>query len=501
MAATFVFWYCVKRMLLRKLWADNDGVILPYVAITLGVIIGLSALALDASRLMSVQTQLQAGADALALAGATELDRRPDSIIRAQAAIRNLLVNPVSGAEIGQIAKVSSVEFLESLPSDDDLPITTGNLTDDPTLAAYVEVTLQPMAMRTIFPVALIPGGHNVSVGAESVAGYDQIVCNAQPVFVCNPFETSGMSYYQATQALVEADQNPAAQRQLIRLARSQFKSGGFDPGDIGYLTPATGFLPTSACGPAAGRGIPQALAATRIRACFRLSGVNLMSSDDQPAMDAMNTRFDIYANGFNSCRIYPPDLNVRKGFTTAGNTNWCNAAPAGPSWPIPTTEAAALPVDQNMINPANQSFNTGMSIGSGTWNCTAYWSVAHFAGPGQNLLPPGCTASATMSRYDVYNYELNFLNDRSRGFEIGGPQCAPPGAANRRVITAAIVNCGSSPVPVLSGAQGVPVAGYGKFFLVLPAQSGTNGNVYAEFVGLVKRSDPLSTDMVQLNR
>ena len=55
--------------------------------------------------------------------------------------------------------------------------------------------------------------------------------------------------------------------------------------------------------------------------------------------------------------------------------------------------------------------------------------------------------------------------------------------------------------MPVLSDAQNVPVAGFGKFFLVLPAQLGSNGNPYAEFVGLVKRSDPLSTDVVQLNR
>ena len=72
----------------KQFWSDSDGVILPYVAIMLGVIIGLSALALDGSRLMSVQTQLQNGADALAVAGAAELDRRPDSIIRARAAIK-----------------------------------------------------------------------------------------------------------------------------------------------------------------------------------------------------------------------------------------------------------------------------------------------------------------------------------------------------------------------------------------------------------------------------
>jgi Flp pilus assembly protein TadG len=71
-------------MYARQFWSDDDGVILPYVAITLGVIIVLSALALDGSRLLSVQTQLQNDADALALAGAAELDRRPDSIFRAR---------------------------------------------------------------------------------------------------------------------------------------------------------------------------------------------------------------------------------------------------------------------------------------------------------------------------------------------------------------------------------------------------------------------------------
>ncbi len=486
--------------MLRQLHDDCEGVILPYVAIMLVVIIGLSALAFDASRLMSIQTQLQNGADALALAGAAELDRRPDSIIRAEAAIRTLLANPVLGAGIGQSADASSIEFLRSLPANDDLPITTRDLTDDPTLAAYVQVTVRPIAMRTIFPVSLSAGNRDIAVSAQSVAGYDQIVCNAAPLFVCNPFESSGMSYYQATQALVTADQNPAAHRQLIRLARTQSKNGGYSAGDFGYISPATGFLP-SGCGPGAGRGIPQAFAATQLRACFRLSGINLVSSDDQSVMDGLNTRFDIYAGGFNSCRIYPPDLNVRKGFTTVGNVNWCDARPDGPDWPLPSGSATALPANSSMIR--GNRFDPTVSVGTGVWDCAAYWQTAHYAGPGNGLPPPGCTATASISRYDVYRYELNYLNDRSLGLEYGGPRCAPPGAANRRIITAAIVNCGSSPVPVLSDAQRVPIAGFGRFFLVWPAIPGTatNGNPYAEFIGLVRRSDPLSRDMVQLNR
>jgi Flp pilus assembly protein TadG len=488
-------------MPVRRFRNDESGIVLPYVAMTLAVVIGLAALALDGGRLMSMQTQMQNAADALALAGAAELDRRPDSIIRAEAAIRGLLANPINGAGAGQVAQVDTITFLSSLPTSDDLPITTRNLTEDPTLAAYVEVSVKPIAMQMILPVSLASGRQEIAVAAQSLAGYDEIVCDALPVFVCNPFEAPGMTYYQATQALVAADQNPEAHRRLVRLARSQSRNGGYDAGDFGYVATATGLLPSTACGPSAGRGVPQALAANHVRACYRLSGVTVVPGNDQPAMDGLNTRFDIYAGGFAACRIYVPDLNVRKGFIAPGNINWCNAVPASANWPLPDPTATALPVDQNMIAAANQSLNQNVAVGNGSWNCAAYWSTAHSVGAGKNALPPGCTAAATISRYDVYRYELNYLNDRSQGAEFGGPRCAPPGAANRRIVTVPIVNCGSSPVPVLNDAQGVPVAAFGRFFLVLPAESGTNGNPYAEFMGLVKRPEPISTDMVQLNR
>src|SRR5215472_7142978 len=143
---------------MKRFWKDEDGIVLPYVAMTLAVIVGFAALALDGSRLMSVQTQMQGAADALALAGAAELDRRPDSIIRAQAAIRGLLANPIAGAGIGETAQVESIEFLSSLPANDDSPITTRNLTEDPTLAAYVEVSVKPISISMIFPVSLSSG-------------------------------------------------------------------------------------------------------------------------------------------------------------------------------------------------------------------------------------------------------------------------------------------------------------------------------------------------------
>src|ERR1700731_1936043 len=72
---------------LKSFRADTDGIILPYVMMMLVVIVGVAVLALDGSRYMSLQTQLQNGADALALAGAAELDRTPTAIERANKAI------------------------------------------------------------------------------------------------------------------------------------------------------------------------------------------------------------------------------------------------------------------------------------------------------------------------------------------------------------------------------------------------------------------------------
>src|SRR5258708_31793960 len=68
---------------------DTSGIVLPYVAVMLHVIVGLSLLALDGARFMSLQTQMQPAADAIALAGARELNQRPGAQARADNAMNN----------------------------------------------------------------------------------------------------------------------------------------------------------------------------------------------------------------------------------------------------------------------------------------------------------------------------------------------------------------------------------------------------------------------------
>ena len=47
--------------------------------------------------------------------------------------------------------------------------------------------------------------------------------------------------------------------------------------------------------------------------------------------------------------------------------------------------------------------------------------------------------------------------------------------------------------------AHDVPVAAFGKFFLTLPATA--RAGPYAEFLGLIKPTDSVNHDMVQLYR
>ncbi len=196
------------RQFFNSLWNDTSGVILPYVTLLLVAIIGVGLLALDGARYMGLQTQLQNAADAYALAGAAELDRLPDSIDRANQAIDVMMKNQNS-ENVGDGAKFVTLgrrRFLSSLPASDN-PITSVHETSDPTRARFIEVTVTPVAMDTILPATFLGLASTVTASARAVAEYDQVLCNAVPLLVCNPFEEAGMTNDEATQALVRCGQ------------------------------------------------------------------------------------------------------------------------------------------------------------------------------------------------------------------------------------------------------------------------------------------------------
>src|SRR5229473_4846425 len=124
---------------------NTSGVILPYVTLLMVVFVGLGALALDGGRFMSMQTQMQGVADALALAGARELNQQAGARTRATNAINNMVSNGLTGLGYnGAIAHATPVFYSA-------LPVATagfgGTAATSDTDAKFVAVTVDPASV------------------------------------------------------------------------------------------------------------------------------------------------------------------------------------------------------------------------------------------------------------------------------------------------------------------------------------------------------------------
>jgi len=91
---------CLSNNLLRRFKTSTGGAFAIWAATATPVLVGGAALSVDASRLYNMDQELQSASDALARAGAAELDQRPDSLFRAARAVQNLVRNDQKFAEI-----------------------------------------------------------------------------------------------------------------------------------------------------------------------------------------------------------------------------------------------------------------------------------------------------------------------------------------------------------------------------------------------------------------
>ena len=107
--------------------------------------------------------------------------------------------------------QVAGIQFFSQIPTTDDAPMSAGAAASDPTHARFVSVTVKPVTLTTILPATLFGGSNVVTTGASAVAGFDQVVCQFTPLFVCNPYETDGMTYERAAEALQAAAADPTS--------------------------------------------------------------------------------------------------------------------------------------------------------------------------------------------------------------------------------------------------------------------------------------------------
>jgi hypothetical protein len=473
------------KLFARDLWDDSRGLMLPYVTTMLVVIVGVSVLAVDGARMVSLQTQLQQAADALALAGAAELDQRSSSITRATNAIASIVTNKTVPGVGNANVTVSSIRFLKSLPASDSSSIAVADTTLNPIEARYVEVTVQPVTLATVLPASFFGGSNSVTAGAQAVAGRGtDVVCKVPPVFICNPYELAGMSDSEATELLLAKLNNPVERRRQWKLNAS--KTG---PGQFGWLVPPDGCTGASC--------LADWIARTTPNACYRKSGVDLNTGEKTSVNDGFNIRFDIYQGSIKYSAAYAPGINVRKGFTSS-NGDWCppKAGPAEPYYDNATVSAL----------PRDTAFSDFM--GNGQWDCQGYWTKNHTANlpmvlAGGQTGVCGDAVATTWSRYNVYRYEIEqgLIDDWSGNHvpngtgESGAPHCAGPGngvdettgKTDRRLIIVPIINClANGPFPPGANATDVPVAAFGNFFMTQPvgADHDNTNPLYGELTG-----------------
>lgn len=480
-----------------------SGAVAVWSALSLPIVITGATLSVDAARIYNVDAELQAAADALSRAGAAELDQRGDAIPRASGAILNLLSHDQKFARGNAKIEIETITYFDDIPAEDYIDIPTSNRTNSSGQARYVEVSLKPRQVSTIFPSHLMQKLTDTTLSAKAVAGMDQVVCGTAPVFICNPMEGEATNIY-------EAMESKAFRRQQVKFKTPHSTCEPYGQGNFGWLDPFGGNSGASK--------LADAVAIDISPACYSQSkGVVLRTGNIASMSQAVNTRFDIYKGSFktkSSDPRYAPAANVVKGWAPKKSNRSCTEQPSSHAYGLPRDECFS------------KGGCSSSRIGNGDWNFSTYMAINH---PGfTRITIEGVTyrrgyrgtfsPSTPPSRYEMYRWEIDnncvpgseTYGNNAVTAEEGLPQCHTSGASttveDRRIITAAVLNCAeieaNSPNGMFRRKDALPVETFVKVFLTEPMGSGQENIIYGEIVGpLVSGQDGEATDMVAVRR
>lgn len=483
---------------IRRFWNDHRGYVIALTLIAMPLLLGFSLLVIDVGRSGNLHTDLQNAVDAMALAGARELDGRDDAIARAQAAIENIANSAAfsgggTGMSLGSHINVTydagndagstvTVVFLKDIPANDDTPIPSSMETTVSNDASYAWVTAKPQAMQTIFPIPVGFTRDTINVAADAVAVYRASACDVTPIYICNPFEDpAGNNDEEAAEALHTNFAAGALYGVQIELHSTSSSSPG--PGNFGFLSTY-------------GNGanvLSEALATGSPGVCYKQDALETKTGANAGPVEAgLNTRFGFYSGSFKNSRDdgrYRPARNVRAAKKQAGSCGDYDPVTAGSTVGDP---AKAVPLGYG----ASMSTLTGGKIStSNNWNYATYWNVAQGgAAPSAGTIlsnhssyPSPTGAPSQPSAYDVYQYELAnpaLISHASANDETGTPatggQCYNgPDLSNytaaeygdRREIFSAIVNCKHEyNAGRLRGRSDTRAVAFARMFLTKPA-------------------------------
>jgi hypothetical protein len=463
-----------------KFRGDESGYVTALALISMPLLLGLSLLVIDASRANNLHTDLQNAVDAIALAGARELNGGPDSITRAEAAMTDLLQNQARMGDNGTIAiDADQVDwlFFEDIPANDDDAMDPEDATTDPFLAAYVWVWSSEQPMTSLFPLPVSLASATVTVQADAVATYDVGACDVTPLFVCNPFEGDVKTLQE------NFAEGKLYSRQLILNFNGSTTPG---PGNFGWLQTAS----------PGGNALRDALASGKPGICYSIDGLTTKTGGTiGPAEQGANVRFGIYAGGMSaSAEENRPAINIRKGAKTPSNCNNYEEE-------TDTSQAMAFP----SASISGGTYGTvalqgGGSLSGDNWLLVGdeanpgYWDVNH---PGEDPPTQRTTDPAggtgTPSRYDVYQYEIanDLIDDAAPNGETGNAEACFTGddtkitaEPDRRVIFAAVVDCQATTFTGQTTFT-APTAFVSMFMTKPMITSGSTKQLYVEIIDI----------------
>ncbi|MEY9558945.1 pilus assembly protein TadG-related protein [Sinorhizobium fredii] len=464
------------RKAIKRFLDDNRGYVIALTLISMPLLLGLSLLIIDAGRGNNLHTDLQNAVDALALAGARELDGSSDSIIRAEAAMSNLVKNQARFSNGGPVLiEADEVDwyFLTEIPASDDTAIDAtwiGNYeTNDGAEAVYVMVVSHDRPMTTLFPLPVGLTNDTVDLSASAVATYDVAACDVTPIFICNPYEDEGEGAFQ------EHFANGDLYARAITMNMLNGSQAAAGPGNFGFL----------AVNGTGGDVLRDALATNSPGACYsRRNLITEPGKETGPVEQGINVRFDIYAGKMSSYSAEPayrPAANVRKA---AANPNNCS------QYKLETDQTKALELPSGEVS----EILPGGTLHTESWptELENYWKINHPVNVANGVVQvpsipntsyPGQGTPPVPSRYDIYNYEIaqNLLSGEghsSPNGNTGAPQCysgqaAPAGATDRRIIFAAVINCEAAKIKGRTDVVADNIEGFTSMFITKPVDGG----------------------------
>ena len=506
-----------------ELWRNEEGAVAPTVALSLVGLIAAGGIAFDYAHLEALHTEVQSAADQAALAAATQLDGNSGACARAAAAAVHMLQNRalfdnastnrlVSVTEESACDGTGNIQFYQSYNQTTDVAGTAANA-DSNAFVVSVQVNAK-QALYALTPIVHLFSSGNITGTAIAATGH--AICKTPPVMVCNPSEPAGN-----TNETLAFTPTPGVGLNLVT-------GDATVPGNFGWLQATNG--------PGASNLAEELGYNTPPGDCQPSQGVTTKTGMSTSVIDAFNTRFDVYANGNQTCpnqgggTCSPSDV-TRKDLvcgTSGGSPTACKSASwseASKPYQLPqtctgsgknqvcTSSATDLPTTPPLTqdptimgyppDECHMSPSTGACgvTGDGHWDRNAFFRVNY--GWDASTWPVQTGLSSTATRYQVYKWERAHPDTSGKGiadpqkdtgnnYAFGQPATGNPGVtqsstqADRRVMAIAVLNCNA--LNVHGHTSDVPVAAWMDVFLVQPSVSRalfSNKNVYVEEIGL----------------